>query len=273
MSYELPTKTTPPVHGLAGKKIIVYGAPKVGKSTLAAQFPRALFLSTAGGVREIECASVPVRSWADFKGYMKSVRGDGESAHPLYDWIVMDHFGDLKDMLVEDFCERNGLAHESDMDKGQKGLIGGSAKGYQMLNREWRNVVATLAAMPQGMVWITHEVTREIVVMKGRIETKQDKSFPLIAGSDAYAAVTAHADMILHCDRVTPRLKDGALAPDQRVLQTADSDRFYAGCRMGMRPDGMAARMPDEIPMGYEHLVHAYETAVTVPADKNKEQQ
>ena len=51
-----------------GQKVIIYGVPGIGKSTLAAQFPNAVFIDTEGSTRNFDVARFPApSSWEMLK--------------------------------------------------------------------------------------------------------------------------------------------------------------------------------------------------------------
>ncbi|HOK47887.1 MAG TPA: AAA family ATPase, partial [Bryobacteraceae bacterium] len=59
----LPTKKTPPRANLGDYSILIYGPTKIGKTTLASQFPEALFLATEPGLNALEAYQIPITSW------------------------------------------------------------------------------------------------------------------------------------------------------------------------------------------------------------------
>jgi SpoVK/Ycf46/Vps4 family AAA+-type ATPase len=66
MSMPLPQAKTPPKKKMEEQTILIYGPPKIGKSTLASQFDNPLFLATEAGLNALEVFQVPIPTWDDF---------------------------------------------------------------------------------------------------------------------------------------------------------------------------------------------------------------
>ena len=53
---------------LKGKYLLIYGKPKVGKTTLASKFPKNLLIAFEKGYNAIDgVKAVDISTWADFK--------------------------------------------------------------------------------------------------------------------------------------------------------------------------------------------------------------
>lgn len=65
MTIALPKAKTTPTADLATKTTLIYGPPKIGKSTFAAQFPDALFFECEPGLGELSVYKVPTYNWPD----------------------------------------------------------------------------------------------------------------------------------------------------------------------------------------------------------------
>jgi len=61
----LPTEKTARSASLSAFTTLIYGKPKIGKSTFAASFPNALFLDTEGGLQSLSVHRVPIHNWKD----------------------------------------------------------------------------------------------------------------------------------------------------------------------------------------------------------------
>ena len=62
----LPTKKTPPKVALSDQTIVIYGRPKIGKSSFCANAPGALFLATEAGLNWLEVFQAPIKTWREF---------------------------------------------------------------------------------------------------------------------------------------------------------------------------------------------------------------
>jgi hypothetical protein len=62
----LPTTKTKPTTDLAKQSILLYGVPKLGKSSFASQFPEAMFFECEPGLNHLEVFKLPTYSWEAF---------------------------------------------------------------------------------------------------------------------------------------------------------------------------------------------------------------
>lgn len=54
-------------------KTVIYGAEGVGKSSLAAKFPNALFLDTEGGTSRLDVRRIKITGWEELLATVKEV--------------------------------------------------------------------------------------------------------------------------------------------------------------------------------------------------------
>jgi hypothetical protein len=66
MTVALPTTKTKPTTDLAKQSILLYGVPKLGKSSFASQFAEAMFFECEPGLNHLEVFKVPTYSWDAF---------------------------------------------------------------------------------------------------------------------------------------------------------------------------------------------------------------
>ncbi len=66
MTVTLPTTKTKPTTDLAKQSILLYGVPKLGKSSFASQFPEAMFFECEPGLNHLEVFKVPTYSGKHF---------------------------------------------------------------------------------------------------------------------------------------------------------------------------------------------------------------
>lgn len=226
----LPTKPTQKVTDLSAYSILLYGAPKVGKSTLAAQFPNAVFLATEAGLNALEVYQVPVDSWDKF------VAACGEIAsgnHP-FKTIVVDTVGNLFKFCSDYICKKNGIKHESDLEWG---------KGYALVRDEFLRVITKLTLLPYGVVFIGHADFSEIKTRTGTIT----KAVPQLNKS-AREILVPIVDFLWYCNiEQTPN-------GYERLIHTKPTENWDAGDRTG--------KMPVEIPMNYTDLIKSFEEAI-----------
>ena len=85
---------------LKGKYILIYGQPKIGKTTLAAQFPRNLLLAFEPGYNALNNKMVqPITKWGEFKTVLKQL--EKPEVQEKFDTITIDTAD-----IAWDYCEK-----------------------------------------------------------------------------------------------------------------------------------------------------------------------
>lgn len=74
---------------LRGYTCLFFGAPKTGKTTTAAKFPKPLLLAFEAGYLTIPgVMAQPINKWSEFKQVLKQLKDD--KAHEMYENIIVD---------------------------------------------------------------------------------------------------------------------------------------------------------------------------------------
>ena len=93
---------------LKGYTILLYGAPKTGKTTIASKFSKALLLGFEAGYLTIPgIMALPINSWAEFKSVLKQLKTD--EGHAAYDNIIIDTVDIAYDLCEKYICNREGV--------------------------------------------------------------------------------------------------------------------------------------------------------------------
>lgn len=226
----LPSKPTQKVTDLSAYSILLYGAPKTGKSTLASQFPDALFLATEAGLNALEVYQIAVDSWDKFLLALAEIAAGNHN----FKTIVVDTVGNLFKFCSDYICKKNGIKHESDLEWG---------KGYALVRDEFLRVITKLTLLPYGVIFIGHADMIEIKTRTGTIS----KAVPQLNKS-AREILIPIVDFVWYC--TVEQTPEGY----QRVIHTKPSENWDAGDRTG--------KMPAEVPMTYTDLINAFKEAI-----------
>ena len=154
---ELPTEPTPAVAELARVVMLLYGREGVGKTSLAAQFPKALFLCTEPGARHLELIRYDVSSWLDFKKACAAVPD-----HPSQT-VVIDTIDIAYDYCQRTTCRKLGIDHPGDE---------GYGKGWDLCKRAFAEVISPLINCGKGVIFVSHETERTLEHRNGKKETR-----------------------------------------------------------------------------------------------------
>jgi hypothetical protein len=214
----LPTEKTKPKTKLADLTVLLYGPPKIGKSTWCSQAPGALFLATEPGLNSLEVFQVTVTSWPTL---LESCKAIVDSEHK-FKTVVIDTVDNAYKFCSAHVCEQNGVKHESEL---------GYGKGFALVNNEFQRVLNRLAQLPTGLFLVSHAVDREFETRTG----KYTKSVPTLPNR-AREIVLGLADMVLFADLEAEAGKDGK-SIFHRVIRTAPHLNYEAGDRTGRLPE------------------------------------
>lgn len=243
----LPSKKTPRVTDLTALTILVYGKPKIGKSTFASHFPGALFLPTEPGLNHLEVYQAPadgggIKNWEHFIAIMTELaRGKHD-----YKTLVIDTIDNLHKMCAEHVCRTRQVEYAGDMPH---------AKGWALVSNEFERVIRRVAQLPYGLIMTSHAVDREIETPKGTVL----KTMPTLT-EGARKSVAGLVDMILFCDvEQTTDPADGS-TKYRRIIRTKPATTFDAGDRTGT--------LPPTIELKYSSFIEAWEAGQAAKAAK-----
>ena len=222
----LPVKKTPVKSSLEEQIILLYGVPKIGKSTLASQFDNPLFLATEAGLNNLEVFQVPIPTWEVFLENCKDIAG---SKHE-FRTIVVDTVDNLWKACSLHIREKHKIDHESQLEWG---------RGYALVKDEFSRALTKLSLLPYGLVMISHADTVEIKTRTSVIS----KAVPTLQKS-ARGIVLGMADIILYAESIVT--DEG----EMRVLRTTPSENWEAGNRSG--------RLPAVLPLEFEAFYSAF---------------
>ncbi len=209
MTMTLPTAKTKPTTDLAKQSILLYGVPKLGKSSFASQFPEAMFFECEPGLNHLEVFKVPTYSWEAFLEACKLLaKGDHN-----FKTLVIDTVDNAFKMCSDYVCAKHGIEYEGDM---------GHGKGWALVKNEWHRVLTRLASLPYGLILISHAVDKTIETRTGEY-TKTTPSLP----DRARNVVLGLVDIILYGDSISRKDAAGNLVVD-RVLRTKPHPTYEA---------------------------------------------
>lgn len=134
-------------------KVLIYGRPKYGKSSLLADFPDALFLTTEDGVDHLSVAEWRIKSWLEFCGRVTDL--EKNIADCPFKTVVIDTVDNLADMCVEFILQKYKVETLNDV---------GYGKGYAAFTREFKKQVNRLAALGLGVAMTSHAESQTVPI-------------------------------------------------------------------------------------------------------------
>ena len=240
MAVALPKERTKLSTNLSKKTTLIYGPPKIGKSTFASRFPGALFLECEPGLSELEVYKIPTYSWEDFLAACSLVAaGDHQ-----FKTLVIDTADNAFKMCSDFICAKHGVEYEGDLSHG---------KGWAFVKNEWHRVLTRLASLPLGLIIISHALDKRIETRTGEY-TKTQPSLP----DRARGVVLGLVDMILFCDSIARKAEDGSFVIE-RVIHTKPHPTYEAGDRTG--------RLPATLPLDFDALAGCFSSDQTTTSN------
>ncbi|SDY22392.1 ATP-binding protein [Thermoactinomyces sp. DSM 45892] len=227
----LPTEKKEPKKKLEDYSILLYGQPKIGKSTFCSQMDNPLFLATEPGLEALSVYEAKVPDWTTFLGYCSLL----EKGDHSFKTIVIDTVDNVWKSCSEYIKERQGIQHESDLAYG---------KGWQMVKDEFFRAIRKLSLLPYGLVFISHV---DLIEVKTRVSTI-NKAVPSIpkSGRDL---VLAMVDLILYAESVVTN--EGEI----RVLRTGPSENWEGGDRT---EHAFGRKLPHTLPLDFGQFQSAF---------------
>ena len=220
---------------LRGKFVCLYSLPKVGKTSLACQFPKNLLCGFEHGWNAISGAmAVDIKKWADFKLILRQL--EKPEAQEKYNTITIDTVGIAWDLCEQYICAQHGVQTIADIPWGG---------GYTAAKREFETCLRKITQLGYGLVVIAH--------VEKRIEKRADDSEVEILGpaipKRAYDIVNQLVDIIGYIDIAWD--EDGNA---ERWLYTRKTPTVMAGSRFKY--------LAPKIKFGYQELVDAIIDAI-----------
>lgn len=220
---------------LKGKFICIYSLPKVGKTSLACQFPKNLLCGFEHGWNAISGAkAVDIQKWSDFKMILRQL--EKAEAQQMYNTITIDTVGLAWDMCEQFVCAQNGVQKIADVPWGG---------GYSACKKEFESCLRKITQLGYGLVIIAH--------VDKRIEKRADDTEVEILGpaipKRAYEIVNQLVDIIGYIDVTWD--EEGNT---ERYLYTRKTPTVMAGSRF--------KHLAPRIKFGYTELVDAITEAI-----------
>jgi hypothetical protein len=214
----------------------IYGVPKVGKSSLAAEFPRPVFIQTAEGESVpagIVAETLEVRNYADLCDAIGALVSDEHD----FSTAVFDSMTGLENIIRAEACERNGWKNIEDP---------GYGKGYKV-------ALSVLLEYIDGIMTLRRERNMSIVQLghcdisrfdspstdpysRYRINMHKDAADIIEANSDVIAFVNFKAS-IKKVDAGFNKELRHAEGGGVRWIFLEERPSHIAGNRFGMPPE------------------------------------
>lgn len=236
-------------------KIVIYGGPKIGKSTFASQIPGAVFIQTEEGLDALDVTAFPLAT--KYQQVLDALKALATEEHD-FKAVVLDSLDWTETLLWDHLCVQTGV-------KSIELVGGGFGKGYVEAVRLWREMLDAMDYLrnERGMtvVLIAHDESR-------RMDPPDGEPYNYAAlklHKHAAAVVQEWSDCIGYAtEKIYTRKEEigfnkkhvRAIGSQSRVLVVGKNPAYVTGNRYGL---------PDEVPFDWNSFVAAFAAATSTP--------
>lgn len=229
---------------LSGYITYIYGASKIGKTSLAVQADNCLLLATERGYNAISgIVAQDITSWADMRLTYRELKKP--EVKERFSVLIVDTIDLAAKYCTKYICSQNGVVDLGDL---------GYGKGYAAMRSEFEDIFNSLAQMGYAVIFISHAQDK---VFKRSDGTEYNKIVPSLSPDKVNAIIENMADIYGYAHLV--KGEDGV--PHRVLTLRAPDDSIACGCRF--------ANIESEIPLGYQSLVDALNRAIDAEGEEN----
>lgn len=224
---------------------LIYGSPKIGKTSLACRFPNNLLIAAEKGYKNIPgVKAAPINSWGEFLNIVGQLvklatqrdraEQKGETFNMPYETITIDVVDILYTYCTNYILQREGVDNVKDIPYGQ---------GFGMIEKEFDAQLQKIVSNGYGLILISHS--------------------QMLAPEEEGGVSKIIPTMEKRCKKICTRLVDlyaGLVkvtdeeGKEHRIIVTQDCPQIEAGTRFKY--------IAPQIPLDYNKLKEAIEAAI-----------
>ncbi len=220
--------------------ITIYGRPKVGKTTFAANAPSTIVLAIEKGQDAVDCTTAPINNYDDMIEVIKALH---EQDHN-FKTVAVDSADWLEAIIHQQVAKDNGVKSIEDI---------GYGKGYIFALNLWRSVLSGLESLRDNKNMTIIMIAHDHVKRYDNPLTDSYDRYELKLHAKAAALLSEWSDCILFATHKVHTKKEEAgfnkkIAKAKgggRVLYTSETPAFTAGNRYGL---------PEELPLDWDEF-------------------
>lgn len=224
---------------------LVYGVDGVGKTTLAAEFPDAVYLPTAGE-RTPEGIDLPTPGVIETFDDLRSVVGELLTEDHQHKTVIFDSADGLEPLLNAETCKRIGA---TSIDSNEKGSPASFGRGYVEADVEWNEFMGACRALTErgiAVVILAHpEIVRfdsPITDPYARYQIKLQKRAAALVREQSDIVAFINYQISLKTKEVAPKKEiTHAEGGKERKIHLAEAAGFVAKSRYNT-PDAIVYR-------------------------------
>ena len=142
MTIKLPTVPLP-AEDVDPAVLLLYGAPKVGKTEILKSLPGTLIIDTEKGAKRIEALKVEINDRTDLKDTINALK----TSKKKYDFIALDTIDNIVMWIEDHVCEIRGVQQVGDIEYGG---------GYNLVRTMTLAVIKEFKKLTDHLIIIGH---------------------------------------------------------------------------------------------------------------------
>lgn len=225
-------------------KIVIFGVPKVGKSSLASQFPNVLFIDVEGGLDYLENEVMATDKIESFDDILRELKRLHDSDKKQFDWIAIDSLDWCEDLAQERLVKAYNAESIVDKKVADFAYYNGVISAASDTKKIFKWLDAIYKKHGTKALFICHSKV-ETVNLPGKEPYSRhqlDTSKYVASHADEWADLMVFLDFSFH---VTKNGKKEVLSEPKPVIKAGSDPSFIGGGRM---------KLSKEIPVSYEAL-------------------
>lgn len=211
-------------------RILIYGPPKIGKSTFGSLAPSPVFIQTEDGLDAIDTPAFPLaKNWGEVLSYL------GELAEGDHDrkTVVLDSADWLERLIHAQVCEEKKVKSIEDI---------GYGKGYLFALDLWRQYIEATNYLREERNMCVINIAHSQIKRFENPETDSYDRYQIKMHDKAAALLMENSEMILFVNEVVgvKKAQEGfserkrAIGTGERIIYTEGRPSFVAGNRFSL---------------------------------------
>ena len=220
---------------LKGKFMMFYGLPGVGKTSLAAQFPKSLILGFEQGTNGLDDVYVQqIKTWSEWKTAVSQLLRKQELKEK-FDTIVIDTADAAWKLCIKSICSEYNVSNIGEIPYG---------KGYTYASEEYEGFFRDLTYSGYGVIFISHSTEKTLKDENGEDYVQINPAIP----SRAYDIINKMVDIIGY-------IRNIEIEPNvyKRYVFFRGDNRFFAKSRFRY--------IEPKVELDYQKIVDAIQDA------------
>ncbi len=195
--------------------MLLYGDPKIGKSTFCSRFENAFFIATEPGLNHLETYNLRATNWDECWEILFELQETDMNFSP----IVVDTVDKLWDLCTVEIASRNGVQCIDNI---------GFAKGYKQAKVEFERYIQALVNLNTGLIFTSHCAYEEYTNRAGE---QVHKFFPSLDAKYARPIINPLVDIIGYISIEKDLDPNTGERKESRVFHAHEGELWEAGDR------------------------------------------